>query len=56
MASKGEEDPLEVSSDWRAAGWGKAKLTVPYPLGYGVNGKPPNIPAKATWRIDRREP
>ena len=28
MASKGEEDPLEVSSDWRAAGWGKAKLTV----------------------------
>ena len=31
---------------------GKAKLTVPYTLGYGVNGKPPNIPAKATLIFD----
>ena len=27
---------------------GKAKMTIPYPLGYGEKGNPPTIPARAT--------
>ena len=63
-SSKDRGEPFEftVGSGQVIAGWEKGvvgmkvgglrKLTIPYELGYGEDGKPPDIPPRATLLFD----